>query len=912
MLKIKQIVVFLLSLWLIWSVSGQTMTAGGNYGTNAYGTSIAITEDGEIAVTAAAVIGYDTSKTQSIVTSADDSDGASTSQSTDVSGETIIAVSSASDSSGNTAVTEMIATGDASLITEQGAEAQNGVSTDAGQQTVVTADNAIASTVAVGDEGTAEATTVVEDGNLATGQSVSTTGGAGQTSTVEGARGSATVTAADNTGATAIASASFEDGTLDTRQDAVVSDDGGVSVTQHAAASGAEATVTSTSTATNGDTATASAEVTNGKITTDVQNAGNSGTEDSYAGNVDTVVTGDSGSASVTATAADGATASASAIIVNGEVVADQFASATGEAEVSQNVAARGDNAAATVAAEDGQGNLLEVNAEVTSGTINAGQSATADPVSGANGGQSTTISADFGIVTTVASNEEGIASVTTLVYDGTLTTGQSAGATGTIVNAGQTSEATGTTASAYTTASNEGGSAGATIIVERGSFVTDQSAGATGTIVDAGQTSEATGFEATSDTSASSDEGTASATTRVTDGTLVTDQSASTNRGAGAPVAGQSSTVEGAQGYATVLAADNTGATAEGKASVVDGTIDTNQQAIIYTDFGVRVNQQTTAEGAGVTVTSTSTATNGDTATASVEVTNGQMTVGNQIAGNCGAGDAYADNYNAVITGESGSVSVSAESADGAQASSTSRMTGGEIIAEQSGEASGFASAGQNTVASGIFADTSSTANDGLGNSAFVLSSVNNGVINADQSITADPVTGIAGRQETFVVAQDGIGLVAAQGYSGVSSNDARVQASVTDGNIEATQNVGNNVKEPNDTFVDQTASLDVYNGSGETSSITESDGRLVSIQNGVSGSHMDSTYQAYSSDVVNTLEFQESNDHTTSGGTSNFAAEIRNSINGDKFDTSGFSEVIGWGNVSNDDLLFCVYFKG
>jgi len=750
-------------------------------------------------------------------------------------------------------------------------------------------------------------------------------------------------------------------------------------VNQQTTAEGEEAAVTSTSTATNGDTAAASAEVTNGEISVNNQYAGNWGDDRAFTGNIDAVVTGDNGSASVTAAAADGATASAIASMENGEVNVDQSAYAVGGAGVSQDGLVTGTNVAASATADDGQGNSVNVDASATgdgifgtTGTIETEQSAEADPTSDTKGSQHTIINALRGSATTEVSGGEATAGASAESSFGGLDTDQSASITGGVVCAEQETKASGLMARADTYASGPEGTAETSVYALYGDINADQNAGITGGVVYADQVSEAGGYMASAETSTSSSEGSASASAEVLLGDITVDQTASTAAGSRAPGAFQHTTVDGRQGSATVTATDETGATAEASATIVGGTLTTGQDAIVWSNVGVDVTQQTTASGSEASVISTSTATNGDTATTSAEVINGEIIAYNQYAGNFGAEGSFAGSYNTVVTGDSGSVSVSAaavdgatasatssmengeidvasqranaygaadarqtvdlngnnltastaaddgrgnlinvnavassgeinaqqnatadpgsgadgaqntvinaesgsasvtaNAADGATASTTSSMTGGDLNVDQYGEASGSASAGQTASVTGITANSYSVTNNGLGDSAFVVATVFGGVLNTDQGVTADPATGVTGSQETYVIAPDNIGIIAAQAGSSLSSNVANVQATVAIGSISAAQNVATDVNEANDAYAEQTVRA-VTDGLGATTTSAESNERGVNIETVVSNSNMYSQSHAYAGNEMNTAVEEESNDHTTSGGTS------------------------------------------
>jgi hypothetical protein len=254
-------------------------------------------------------------------------------------------------------------------------------------------------------------------------------------------------------------------------------------------------------------------------------------------------------------------------------------------------------------------------------------------------------------------------------------------------------------------------------------------------------------------------------------------------------------------------------------------------------------------------------------------------------------------------ISGASGSASIIATAADGARASTTSSMTGGEVVVDQNAEASGSASAGQSATATGINAISSSLANNGQGDSAVVVSTVFSGVLNTDQGVTADPATGVTGSQKTYIIAPDGIGIIAAQAGSSVSSNVANVQGTVVTGNISATQNVATDVNEANDAYAEQTVSV-ATEGLGATLTIAESDDRIVDVETMVSNSNMNSQSHAYAGNLMNTAVEEESNDHSTSGGTSYSHSEAGNSNGAESRSVTGADDTYAYALATNTTI--------
>jgi len=147
-------------------VSAEVTTIADNDGNgNAYSTTIAYTDDGELAISGVLVTGADTAT----VTSGGDDTGLLTSagNAAVVTGaDTFVAGSTATEVGGSIASTSLVASGDVDVTEAQGATTSSVIGgSAAGQASVVSADSVEATTVAVAEDG-AEAGTTVSAANM--------------------------------------------------------------------------------------------------------------------------------------------------------------------------------------------------------------------------------------------------------------------------------------------------------------------------------------------------------------------------------------------------------------------------------------------------------------------------------------------------------------------------------------------------------------------------------------------------------------------------------------------------------------------------------------------------------------------------------------------------------------------------
>ena len=166
MKKFGYFVLILAVVCLIGMVSAEVTTIADNDGNgNAYSTTIAFTDDGELAISGVLVTGADTAT----VTSGGDDTGLLTSagNAAVVTGaDTFVAGSTATEVGGSIASTSLVASGDADVTEAQGATTSSVIGgSAAGQASVVSADSVEATTIAVAEDG-AEAGTTVSAANM--------------------------------------------------------------------------------------------------------------------------------------------------------------------------------------------------------------------------------------------------------------------------------------------------------------------------------------------------------------------------------------------------------------------------------------------------------------------------------------------------------------------------------------------------------------------------------------------------------------------------------------------------------------------------------------------------------------------------------------------------------------------------
>jgi len=172
-----------LAACLIATASAETVTLGEDDGENAWEASVAWTEDGEMAISIAAVEDY-TGAAPVIDTAASDVDGASAGQITTVTDAAVVsASSSASELGGSSASTSVVATDVTDLTTVQGATTQTGAGSAAGQITVADAGTIGAVTEAEAADGAEAGAAVMAanfDGTIVQGAAATGAAVAGQ------------------------------------------------------------------------------------------------------------------------------------------------------------------------------------------------------------------------------------------------------------------------------------------------------------------------------------------------------------------------------------------------------------------------------------------------------------------------------------------------------------------------------------------------------------------------------------------------------------------------------------------------------------------------------------------------------------------------------------------------------------